>query len=62
MPTIVQYPSIYVNARPSTGNVKPEWLQDGTQTNYNLFTVNTLVPSSNGSYSLGDPTYGNAKN
>lgn len=59
--TIVQYPSIYVNARPSTGNVKPEWLQDGTQTNYNLFTVNTLVPSSNGSYSLGDPTYGNAK-
>lgn len=59
--TIVQYPAIYVTARPSTGNVKPEWYQDGTQTNYNLFTVNTLVPSSNGSYALGDPTYGNAK-
>lgn len=59
--TIVQYPAIYVTARPSTGNVTPEWYQDGTQTNYNLFTVNTLVPSNTGAYSLGDPTYGNAK-
>ena len=58
---IVQYPAIYVTARPSIGNVTPVWNQDGTQTNYNLFTVNTLVPSSTGAYFLGDPTYGNAK-
>lgn len=57
--TIVQYPARYVTARLSTGNIKPEWFTGGT--NLNLFTVNTLVPSSNGSYSLGDPTNGFAK-
>lgn len=59
--TITQYPARYVTARFSSGNVKPIWNQDGTQNNYNLFTVNTLVPSSNGSYTLGDPTNGNIK-
>lgn len=53
---IVQYPARYVTARTSTGNIKPEWNPGGT--NLNLFTVNTLVPSSNGSYILGDPTNG----
>lgn len=57
--TIVQYPARYVTARTSTGNIKPEWFTGGT--NLNLFTVNTLVPSSNGSYALGDPTNGFAK-
>lgn len=57
--SVVQYPSRYVTARLSTGNVKPEWLTGGT--NLNLFTVNTLVPSSDGSYVLGDPTNGGAK-
>lgn len=57
--TIVQYPARYVTARLSTGNIKPEWYTGGT--NLNLFTVNTLVPSSNGSYTLGDPTNGFAK-
>lgn len=57
--TIVQYPARYVTARTSTGNIKPEWFTGGT--NLNLFTVNTLVPSSNGSYTLGDPTNGYAK-
>lgn len=57
--TIVQYPARYVTARISTGNIKPEWNQGGT--NLNLFTVNTLVPSSDGSYTLGDPTNGYAK-
>lgn len=57
--TIVQYPARYVTARASTGNIKPEWYTGGT--NLNLFTVNTLVPSSNGSYTLGDPTNGFAK-
>lgn len=57
--TIVQYPPRYVNARLSTGNIKPEWIQGGT--NLNLFTVNTLVPSNNGSYTLGDPTNGFSK-
>lgn len=57
--TVVQYPSRYVTARLSTGNVKPEWNTGGT--NLNLFTVNTLVPSSDGSYLLGDPTNGGNK-
>lgn len=57
--TIVQYPARYVTARLSTGNIKPEWYTGGT--NLNLFTVNTLVPSSDGSYTLGDPTNGFAK-
>lgn len=57
--TIVQYPARYVTARTSTGNIKPEWNTGGT--NLNLFTVNTLVPSSNGTYTLGDPTNGYAK-
>lgn len=57
--TVVQYPARYVTARTSTGNIKPEWYTGGT--NLNLFTVNTLVPSSNGSYTLGDPTNGYAK-
>lgn len=59
--TIVQYPTRYVTARYSTGNVKPVWNTDPAQTNFNLFTVNTLVPSSNGSYTLGDPTNGMGK-
>lgn len=54
--TIVQYPARYVTARTSSGNIKPEWYTGGT--NLNLFTVNTLVPSSDGSYILGDPTNG----
>lgn len=57
--TIVQYPARYVTARTSTGNIKPEWNTGGT--NLNLFTVNTLVPSSDGTYTLGDPTNGYAK-
>ena len=57
--TVVQYPVRYVTARLSTGNIKPEWNTGGT--NLNLFTVNTLVPSSNGSYTLGDPTNGYPK-
>lgn len=57
--TVVQYPARYVTARLSTGNIKPEWNTGGT--NLNLFTVNTLVPSSNGTYTLGDPTNGNVK-
>lgn len=57
--TIVQYPARYVTARLSTGNIKPEWFTGGT--NLNLFTVNTLVPSSDGSYTLGDPTNGLVK-
>ena len=57
--TVVQYPVRYVTARVSTGNIKPEWNTGGT--NLNLFTVNTLVPSSTGSYTLGDPTNGYAK-
>lgn len=57
--TIVQYPARYVTARTSTGNIKPEWNPGGT--NLNLFTVNTLVPSSTGAYTLGDPTNGFAK-
>lgn len=57
--TIVQYPARYITARLSTGNIKPEWNTGGT--NLNLFTVNTLVPSSNGSYTLGDPTNGFVK-
>lgn len=57
--TIVQYPTRYVTARLSTGNIKPEWYTGGT--NLNLFTVNTLVPSTDGSYTLGDPTNGFAK-
>lgn len=57
--TIVQYPARYVTARTSTGNIKPEWNTGGT--NLNLFTVNTLVPSSNGTYTLGDPTNGYVK-
>lgn len=57
--TIVQYPTRYVAARLSTGNVKPLWNPGGT--NLNLFTVNTLVPSSNGSYTLGDPTNGGVR-
>lgn len=57
--TIVQYPARYVTARTSTGNIKPEWNTGGT--NLNLFTVNTLVPSANGSYTLGDPTNGYAR-
>lgn len=57
--TIVQYPARYVTARMSTGNIKPEWFTGGT--NFNLFTVNTLVPSSDGSYTLGDPTNGYSK-
>lgn len=57
--TIVQYPARYVTARASTGNIKPEWYTGGT--NLNLFTVNTLVPSSTGAYTLGDPTNGFAK-
>lgn len=57
--TIVQYPARYVTARLSTGNIKPEWYTGGT--NLNLFTVNTLVPSSDGAYTLGDPTNGFAK-
>lgn len=56
---IVQYPTRYVTARLSTGNIKPEWYTGGT--NLNLFTVNTLVPSPDGSYTLGDPTNGFAK-
>lgn len=56
---IVQYPVRYVTARASTGNIKPEWYTGGT--NLNLFTVNTLVPSSDGSYTLGDPTNGFSK-
>ncbi|MEG0891231.1 MAG: hypothetical protein RSF01_05045 [Bacteroidales bacterium] len=56
---ITQYPARYVTARPSTGNIKPEWYTGGT--NLNLFTVNTLVPSLDGSYTLGDPTNGFAK-
>lgn len=59
--TIVQYPARYVTARFSTGNVKPIWTPDVNQNNYNLFTVNTLVPSSNNSYTLGDPTNGYTK-
>lgn len=54
--TIIQYPARYITARTSTGNVKPIWNQGGA--NLNLFTVNTLVPSSDGSYTLGDPTNG----
>lgn len=57
--TIIQYPARYVTARLSTGNIKPEWFTGGT--NLNLFTVNTLVPSSDGSYTLGDPTNGFSK-
>ncbi|MDD3037378.1 hypothetical protein [Bacteroides sp.] len=57
--TIVQYPARYVTARLSTGNIKPEFFTGGT--NLNLFTVNTLVPSSDGSYTLGDPTNGYSK-
>lgn len=57
--TIVQYPARYVTARTSIGNIKPEWNPGGT--NLNLFTVNTLVPSSTGAYTLGDPTNGFAK-
>lgn len=57
--TIVQYPARYVTARLSAGNIKPEWYTGGT--NLNLFTVNTLVPSSDGAYTLGDPTNGFAK-
>lgn len=57
--TIVQYPTRYVTARTSTGNIKPEWFTGGT--NLNLFTVNTLVPSTDGSYTLGDPTNGFSK-
>lgn len=57
--TIVQYPTRYVTARLSRGNIKPEWLPGGT--NFNLFTVNTLVPSQDGSYTLGDPTNGMVK-
>lgn len=57
--TIVQYPTRYVAARLSTGNVKPFWNPGGT--NLNLFTINTLVPSSNGSYTLGDPTNGGSR-
>lgn len=57
--TIVQYPARYVTARLSVGNVKPIYYPGGT--NRNLFTVNTLVPSSDGSYTLGDPTNGFAK-
>lgn len=57
--TIVQYPARYVTARTSIGNIKPEWNPGGT--NLNLFTVNTLVPSNNGSYTLGDPTNGFAR-
>lgn len=57
--TIVQYPARYVTARTSTGNVKPLWNPGGT--NLNLFTVNTLVPSSDGSYTLGDPTNGGVR-
>lgn len=56
---IIQYPPRYVTARTSTGNIKPVWNTGGT--NLNLFTVNTLVPSSDGSYLLGDPTNGFAK-
>ena len=54
--SIVHYPTRYVTARLSTGNVKPQWYQGGR--NLNLFTVNTLVPSTDGSYVLGDPTGG----
>lgn len=57
--TIVQYPTRYVTARTSIGNVKPEWFTNGA--NLNLFTVNTLVPSLDGSYTLGDPTNGMTK-
>ena len=57
--TIVQYPARYVTARTSGGNIKPVWYQGGR--NLNLFTVNTLVPSSDGSYTLGDPTNGYSK-
>lgn len=57
--TIVQYPARYVTARTSSGNIKPEWFEGGT--NLNLFTVNTLVPSSTGAYTLGDPTNGYTK-
>ncbi|MEG1660511.1 MAG: fimbrial protein [Bacteroides sp.] len=57
--TLVQYPARYVTARTSVGNIKPEWNAGGT--NLNLFTVNTLVPSADGSYTLGDPTNGFAK-
>ena len=57
--TVVQYPVRYVTARISTGNIKPEWFEGGT--NLNLFTVNTLVPSSTGAYTLGDPTNGYPK-
>jgi hypothetical protein len=55
---IVQYPVRYVTARLSSGNVKPRYYAGGR--NLNLFTVNTLVPSTNGSYTLGDPTNGYA--
>ncbi len=54
--SIVQYPTRYVTARLSTGNIRPVWYQGGR--NLNLFTVNTLVPSTDGSYILGDPTNG----
>lgn len=53
---ITQYPARYVTARLSNGNIKPEWYTGGS--NLNLFTVNTLVPSSDGSYTIGDPTNG----
>ena len=55
---IVQYPVRYVTARLSSGNVKPQYYAGGR--NRNLFTVNTLVPSTDGSYTLGDPTNGYA--
>lgn len=54
--SVIQYPTRYVTSRLSTGNIKPEWYQGGK--NRNLITVNTLVPSADGSYILGDPTNG----
>ncbi len=53
---MVHYPPIYVTVRASTGCVTPEWYSGGS--NLNLFTINVLVSSSDGSYILGDPTYG----
>ncbi|MFR9649272.1 MAG: fimbrial protein [Rikenellaceae bacterium] len=54
--SVVQYPPIYLTVRASSGNVKPEWYSGGE--NLNLFTVNVLASSSDGSYLLGDATYG----
>lgn len=59
--TIIQYPARYVTMRLSSGNVKPFWSISPSQNNFNLATVNTLVPSNNGSYTLGDPTNGLSK-